>query len=206
MAGDPSTRAVVPFDDVACAIIAGGRARRMGGRVKALIEVEGKTILDRQRAALTGRVATVLIAANDARPYADTGLQVVPDRVPDKGPLAGLSAAMHMCSQPYLLALACDMPYFDGRLLELLCARRGPSVDIVVPVVGGRPEPLCALYARRLLPLVDMRLEQERLAANGLIREPGLAVVPIEESELRQLDPELRFLANLNTPGDVARS
>ena len=189
--------------DVACAIIAGGQARRLGGRVKAHIPIAGTTIIERQMRALRGRVAAIGIAANDPAPYADTGLPVFPDRMPGKGPLSGLEAAMSFFAHPYVLALACDMPYFDERLLALLLARRRADVDVVIPVRNGRPEPLCALYARRLLPVVRARLSADRLAVHGLLDEPGVRAVRIAEAELRAIDADLTFLRNVNTPADL---
>lgn len=191
-------------EDVAGAIIAGGQARRMGGRVKALIEVDGAPILTRQLEILRGRVSAIAIAANDPAPYGFTGLPVIADRVPGAGPLAGLEAALaHFCERAWVLALACDMPHIDGRLIDLLLARRGPDIDVVVPVRDGRPEPLCALYARRLLPIVSARIDRQRLAVHGLFDEPGVRVTRIAEAEMRALDPELGFLRNVNRPEDL---
>lgn len=190
--------------DVACAIIAGGSARRLGGAVKALLTIDGTPIIERQLAVLRGRVSAIGIAANDPEPYRATGLPVFPDRIVGAGPLAGLEAALGFFRRPYVLALACDMPHFDERLLTLLLSRRGPEVDAVVPMVGGRPEPLCALYARRLLPIVRRRLETGRRAARGLFDEPDVRVAWLSEAELRAQDPTLRALANVNTPEQLA--
>lgn len=195
---------VSSFDDVAAAIIAGGRARRLGGRVKALIEVGGATILERQLSVLRTRVTAIAIAANDPRPYRESGLPVLPDRLPGKGPLAGLDAALAWCPRPYLLAVACDMPHLDPRVLDLLLARRAPDIDIVVPYIADRPEPLCALYARSVAPVLERRLAAGRLRAADLMQDANLAVARVSEDEWRALDPELRALTNINTPDDLS--
>jgi molybdopterin-guanine dinucleotide biosynthesis protein A len=190
-------------DDVAAVIIAGGQASRLGGRVKALIQVDGTSILERQLSLLRAHFSAIAIAANDPLPYRAYGVSVLPDRIPGQGPLAGLSAALAWCPRPYLLAVACDMPYLDQRVLDLLLPRRAPGVDIVAPYIGGRPEPLCALYARSVAPVLEQRLAAGQLRAASLIQHAGLTVARVSEQQWRALDPELRTLTNINTPDDL---
>src|SRR5215475_11254311 len=77
-------------------ILAGGLARRMGGGDKARIRVGGATILQRVLDCITPQCARLIINANgDPARFADTGLTVVPDEVPDfAGPLAGILAGL----------------------------------------------------------------------------------------------------------------
>lgn len=189
--------------DAACAIIAGGMASRFGGQVKALIEIDGKSILSRLLEVLEPRFSELVVAANDPAPYADTGLPVVADEVPGQGPLAGIAAALRWCRRPYLFAIACDMPYPSIEVVDLLLSRRAPGVDIVVPMVGELPEPLCALYHRRCLPVLEERLQSGRRKASGLITDGGLGVARVYEPELRAIDAELGFLTNINTASDL---
>lgn len=189
--------------DVAAAIIAGGQARRLGGRIKALIEVQGRTVLDRQLAVLAPAFPALAISANDAAPFRATGLPVLPDSRPGLGPLAGITAALAWCPAPYLLVVAGDMPYIDAAVIDLLLAARGPGVDAVVPFIGGLPEPLLALYARACLPAAEQRLRAGKYKTAGLITEEGLAVRRLDESALRAVDPDLRCFTNLNAASDL---
>src|SRR5262245_50431210 len=77
-------------------VLAGGLARRMGGGDKARIEIGGVSILDRVLATLSAQCTGIIINANgDPKRFADTGLAVVPDSVPDfAGPLAGILAGL----------------------------------------------------------------------------------------------------------------
>jgi molybdopterin-guanine dinucleotide biosynthesis protein A len=190
--------------DAAAVVIAGGKASRMGGRVKALMEIDGRTVLSRMLEVLSPRFAAIAISANDPTPYHHTGLPVLPDQVLGQGPLAGLAAALRWCRRPYLLAVAGDMPYPDPRLIDLLLSRRAPRVDIIAPFVGDRPEPLFALYSRRVLPAVEQRLASGRLDARGLVTDEGLRLTRVYEPELRAIDPTLRCLTNLNVAADLA--
>lgn len=198
--GAAVARTAIP--EVAAAILAGGAARRLGGRVKPLIAIAGRSVLDRQLDVLAPRVAAIAISSNDAAPFRDRGLPVIPDRRPGLGPLAGIAAALAWCPAPYLLVVAGDMPYIEAGVVELLLARRG-GADAVVPFVAGLPEPLFAVYARACLPVIEQRLAAGRLAAGGLALDPELSVRRVDEPALRAVDPRLRSFTNVNTAADL---
>src|SRR5204862_7582448 len=77
-------------------VLAGGLARRMGGRDKALIRIGRETILERALARLAPQVSGIVLNANgDPARFASFGLPVVADSVPDfAGPLAGILAGL----------------------------------------------------------------------------------------------------------------
>lgn len=184
-------------------ILAGGRATRMGGQVKALLEIEGRTILDRQRAVLAPLVDAIAVSGDAAR-FAACGSPVVVDELPGLGPLGGLAAALAWSRAPWLLAVAGDMPYLLAAAIERLLSHRADDVDAVAPRVGGLPEPLFALYSPRCAEVLARRLAAGRYKASGLLTDEGLRVVWLPEDELRSIDPTLRCLHNVNSPTDVA--
>jgi molybdopterin-guanine dinucleotide biosynthesis protein A len=190
----------------AAAILAGGKATRMGGENKALLRVDGRRIIDRQLDVLRRLFAddAIVIAANDPAPYADLPHRVVADPIPNAGPLGGLLAAIEATStdHEHVLLLACDMPWIDVAALRLVVAPEDHS-DIVIPIVAGRPEPLFARYARGIAPIVVRRLAGARHCMRDLSEDPALRVTHIDEAALRAIDPALRFLSNCNTPADL---
>lgn len=190
---------------VAAAIIAGGAATRLGGVAKSGLVVAGRTIGARLLEALRGAFPRVLVVANDAAPWAELGVEVVPD-VPahrGAGPLAGVQAALvAMKDHAGVVCVAGDMPFVAPPLLALL-RDHAPDADAVVPRVAGRPEPLLARWGRACLPVVEARLaagERAVHAALGAVRTAWL-----DEAALVVVDPELRSFANVNTPEDVRR-
>ncbi|HDO34129.1 MAG TPA: molybdenum cofactor guanylyltransferase MobA, partial [Chromatiales bacterium] len=61
-------------------ILAGGRARRMGGRDKGLIPLAGRPLVEHVLSALRPQVATLLISANrNLARYRRCGVPVLPD-------------------------------------------------------------------------------------------------------------------------------
>ena len=106
------------------AIIAGGKARRLGGLTKGLIaHDDGRSVVER----LLGELADVgvqerVIVSNDRAPYAAMGTDVIGDLRPGEGPLAGIEAALsHLQGRcDATLILACDMPSVSANELQRL--------------------------------------------------------------------------------------
>ncbi|HXU79907.1 MAG TPA: molybdenum cofactor guanylyltransferase [Polyangia bacterium] len=184
------------------AIVAGGKAERLGGQPKGLIEVEGRRIVDRQLEALRAVFDRVFMVANDPVPWSDLGLSIVNDRIVGAGPLAGLDAALDALrpGEEDVVCVAGDMPFLDPRALELLRDHR--PAQAVVPRVGGHLEPLFARYARTCAPHIFRAIVEGRWKTQALLAE--LDVAYLDEAVLRAIDPALRFLTNVNTPEDLA--
>ena len=184
-------------------IVAGGQARRFGGAVKALLEVGGRTVLARQREVLEPRVRRVWLSTNDPTPFADCGLDCVADEHPGAGPLAGIAAGLDASDADGVFAVAGDMPFLSGPVVDALvaAARSAKDVHLIIPAIGDRLEPLHAMYHRDCAPVIRQRLAAGQRKAMDLA-----GAVPtrrITEVALRALDPDLRFRSNLNSPADL---
>src|SRR5438046_2103958 len=102
------------------AILAGGGGRRLGGVDKALIEIGGRPIIERQLAVLRPLFDEVLVVAGDPARYARFGARPVRDLSPGLGPLAGLEAALAAASSDAVVVVACDLPFLDAALVSLV--------------------------------------------------------------------------------------
>ena len=121
------------------------------------------------------------------------------------GPLAGLDAIL-AALPPTVDAVVCvagDMPFLAAPLLEHL-RDATPTAAALVPRVAGRAEPLLARYARGVAPVVLDQIANRRYAMVDLLARLGAGVGWIDEPALRALDPDLRSIANINTPAELA--
>lgn len=187
---------------VAGLLLTGGASRRMGTD-KALIEVDGKRLVD--------RVAAVLAAVAD--PVIEvgpgwSGLPAVREDPPGSGPLAALGAGAAALREaghdgPFLV-LAVDMPRVGVELLRFLAGRAGTAT--AVPRAGGHPQPMCARYGPDVLAAVD-----ERLAAGGrslrdlLETLAGEGLVTWVEEEEWGLVAGPDAFSDVDTPEDLGR-
>jgi molybdopterin-guanine dinucleotide biosynthesis protein A len=190
------------------AILAGGRAERMGGQPKGLLRVAGLSIVERQVAALREAAREVLLVLADESTrdlYAGLGVRVVLDRMPGLGPLAGIDAALDAATSDSLLIVGCDLPLLDGGLLALV-RDHAPEAQVVVPRLAGRPQALHARWHRSALASVRKRLASRELPLLPILDQ--LRTVYLDEPELRAAarHPDLRGLTNVNTPEDLRRA
>ena len=134
-------------------ILAGGRATRMGGTDKGLVELAGRPMIAHVLAALAPQVEAVLINANRNRDrYAEFGHPVIAD-LDDGflGPLAGLAAGLQAATTPLVLTAPCDCPLLPIDLVaRLRAALAAADAEIAVPFDGERMQPVFALVRREL--------------------------------------------------------
>jgi len=182
------------------AILAGGQARRLAGRDKSQLQIDGRTILERQVDALDGLVARIWLVGYRSSPPKGLPLTVLADRRAERGPLGGLDAALAAAGEDDVLLLACDLPNVTRPMLAHLIRRRG-SADAVVPRTEHGYHPLCAVYAQSCRAPVERRLEEGALRMQDLLSE--LKVQNVDESELNAFGEADRLLANLNTLADL---
>jgi molybdopterin-guanine dinucleotide biosynthesis protein A len=183
---------------IAAAIVAGGRATRLGGVPKGTLLIGGRRIVDRQLEVLRAVFPRVFLVANDPAPWTGLGVAVVPDRLPGAGPLAGIDAALAALTdqESAVACVAGDMPFLSVAALELL-RDHAPAA----PLVAAPGQPLFARYGRACAPAVQRALAEGRLQARALLDE--LSATYLEDRALRALDPQLTFLGNVNTPADL---
>ena len=94
---------------VAGAVLAGGASSRMG-RPKALIEIDGRTLLDRAVGALTAAaIDPVIVVGGDQAAIEAAGHRFVPDEYPGEGPLGGIISALGAVDTDLVVVLACDL-------------------------------------------------------------------------------------------------
>ncbi|MFZ1692426.1 MAG: molybdenum cofactor guanylyltransferase [Flavobacteriales bacterium] len=179
-------------------VLAGGRSSRMG-RDKALIEIDGRSLLDRALDKLDAHCAELLVIGEPGK-YGHVGPFVIADEWPGKGPLGGIATAMRYASNDKLLVIACDMPALNDRLFELLKAQLGNATDAVVLRHEGLIEPLAAAYQRSAQPAFRRCVELDVLKmsdALSQVRTSHVEVIPGRDAW-----PEDLF-RNINAQGDL---
>jgi molybdopterin-guanine dinucleotide biosynthesis protein A len=128
------------------------------GRDKALLPFRGGTLAQAvaDTVASVAGSATLVGSPDVCRPL---GFPVIADIYPGQGPLGGLLTALGHSAAEWNLVTACDMPALSpGMLTALLDAAERLDADALVPTgPSGRPEPLCAVYHRRVREPLERR-------------------------------------------------
>ncbi|MDD9955130.1 MAG: molybdenum cofactor guanylyltransferase [Anaerolineaceae bacterium] len=184
------------------AIVAGGRSRRMG-RDKALVELDGRPMLEHviERVSGLGQAQTLLVS-NDHAAHARFGLPMVCDSLPDAGSLGGIYTALLNSKHCHTLVVACDMPFLGPALLSHMLALREGGHDVIVPRVAGYPQGLHAVYGQACVAPIRAQIEAGRLKVIGFYDQ--VRVRYLDEDEWGPLDPTGQALGNVNTPEELA--
>lgn len=136
-------------------ILAGGRARRMGGRDKGLLPLAGRPMVEYVLEALRPQVDAVLISANRHQAeYGRYGHPVVTDDTDDyPGPLAGMAAGMAHAGEGWILSVPCDGPWLPAALAQRMrLAATAAGASICMAHDGERSQPVFGLLDTALLP------------------------------------------------------
>ncbi len=190
------------------AVLAGGAARRYGGRPKGLVELGGRRILDRVVdvvAAVTGGAPLLVANAPDAAGWRPD-LRTIPDVRRDSGSLGGIYTAVVSGSGP-VLCVAWDMPFLTEDLLRaLVTGATGGAYDAFLPESDGRRgvEPLCAVYGPACGPAIERQLARGDLRAIGFHADVKVGTLSLERVRAFGDPDELFF--NVNTPADLERA
>lgn len=173
-------------------IMAGGSSKRMMCD-KCFMPVGALPLIEHVRRQLEPHFGQLLVSANDPTKFAFLGLPVVADRIPGIGPLMGIASAVAVSAHDRNFVIACDIPDVPiGFVKHMLQEIRG--YDAVVPMSGqDMYEPLCAVYRKTALPIV-----QNALAAGQHRVMQGLAGCRL----LLLPWPTDAMLVNLNTISD----
>lgn len=177
-------------------LLSGGRSSRMG-MPKALLEVEGKTLLETVAEAGEGFEERIL-SVNDPSIPTPEGFVRCADVYPDCGPMAGIHAALLMTDCDALVTAPCDAPYYSMELAQYLLSQFEPELDALVLVDhDGRAQPLSGVYSKNCLPVLEEHLKTNRLKIMWMLEEMKLkkAALPTHLSG--------RVFQNLNTPEDL---
>ena len=185
----------------AAAILAGGRARRLGGAPKALLEIGGVRIIDRQLAALRAVAGAICIVGDTAR-YGGFGVPVIGDALPDAGALGGIYTALVWSPAPRVIVVACDLPFLSPGLLRRL--GEPAAADVVVPRSARGYEPLCAAWHVRAAAVLRRRIVRGELKASDAIGD--VTAEEIGPEALAQCDPRGLLFVNVNTSHDYERA
>ncbi|TDT51124.1 molybdenum cofactor guanylyltransferase [Enterobacter sp. AG5470] len=178
-------------------VLAGGKASRMGGKDKGLLELNGKPLWQHVAQRLAPQVENVVISANrNLDIYRASGLTVVPDSLNDfPGPLAGILSVMQKIDSEWFLFCPCDTPYVPENLLARLQVQRQQAPAVWVHD-GERDHPAIALINRRILPALQDYLARGERRVMVFMRESGGHPVDFSDAKIA--------FANVNTPDDLA--
>lgn len=191
--------------NIAGIILAGGLGTRMGHTKKALLEIGGRTIIERLLDVYRPIFSEVIIAAREPEDFAAYDLPVAVDRFEARSSLTGIHAGLDAMNASHGFFAACDTPFLQAGLVERLLAEVTPDMDVVIPLKeDGYREPLCAVYSKRCLEFIASQLGREDFKIIQFFKHVKVKEVPV--ANLMEGDPEFLSFFNVNRPEEMAEA
>jgi molybdenum cofactor guanylyltransferase len=189
-------------------ILSGGKSSRIG-QEKGLVKLDGRPLVSWVIDMLLGVVdeIVVVVGSDETIPryweVVPDDVRVVSDCYPEDSPLIGLITGLREARGEYAVVCACDMPFIDPLILEMMfCISYGLN-GTLLQKPNGWIEPLPSVYH-----VVNCLENAERLKVRGELRirkvlETMHDKISLPTEKLRDIDPELVSFLDLDTMESV---
>ncbi len=197
-ASTPTGQQPGPRSGYAAVVLSGGTGRRLGGADKALLELDGGTLLGRALAAVAGADEVIVVGQPAATAYP---VHFVLEDPPAGGPAAGLLAGLGALGDRHALVvvLAVDMPYVGAATVARLLEALGPDADGAFLADPRGRRQLAGVVRPERLEVPD---DPHGLPMHRLLGSLTLVLVPPTGQEALDVDTwdDVRDLRGLRSP------
>ncbi|MFH2138553.1 MAG: molybdenum cofactor guanylyltransferase [Candidatus Omnitrophota bacterium] len=189
-------------NQVTGAILSGGRNRRMKGRNKAFIEIDGNPIIDRTVAIFESIFNEIIIITNEVEEYSNyrDKCVIVNDEIKNIGPLGGIHAALSTAKNNAVFFSACDMPNLHNEIIisqiDYFNKKKG---DALLPRIGNLVEPLHAIYKKSIKDDLEQFIKNSPdHSVKSFLKTINVAYWDLENTSFYR-----NTFKNINTPEDI---
>ena len=149
-------------------VLCGGESKRMGTD-KGLLQLNGKTWVERIAGKLSAQGIPIIISINERQLSAYREIfeekDLIIDQLPMHGPLNGLLTVHQKFPEKDILLMACDLIDMDAAILqELIIIYENNEAEYFAYEENNFFQPLCAIYTSKALKSLQERLVNGSLA------------------------------------------
>lgn len=160
-------------------ILAGGKSSRMNYINKAFLELNGETFIEKIIKELSS-YEEIIIVSNNMDEYKYLGYKVVKDIIPGCGPLSGIHSGLTYASHQNVLFVACDMPFISRQVIDNL-GNIKHKYEALIPVVKGKIQPLCGIYNKSVVELVEKELFNNKFKLMKFLEKVDVKYIKVDE-------------------------
>jgi molybdopterin-guanine dinucleotide biosynthesis protein A len=187
--------------DISCAILSGGRSKRMG-RDKATLLVAGRTLLRRTYDIVRPIFSDIMVVSSFHNAVEGVDARIIPDVLPIRGTMTGVVSALLSSGTPHVFALGCDMPFLNEEAIRFTISEFSGE-DLLIPWTDAGYEPLHAIYSRSCISPMLTAIERGHFKMTSLL--PFLRVRILPAGPLF-VNNGISVFTNVNTEEDLTRA
>ncbi len=187
--------------DIACVITAGGKARRLGGKTKAFIVIDGERIIDKNINTLKTLFKSISIISNQAEQFSEySNYNIYSDIYKEIGPLAGLHTALKNINHNAIFIISSDLPYLSSDIINKLIAEfQKTKPEAIIPKINGFIEPLYGIYSSTIIDKLEDFIEQGKsYAIKNFLKTINTQFLVLDNKEENR-----KAFYNINTYDDL---
>ncbi len=177
-------------------ILSGGQSTRMGTD-KALIQINGKTLLENVIQICQPVCSQIFISSNNLT-HEKFGYKIIPDEIKNCGPLGGIYSCLKQSETDWNFVISVDAVFVQPEFVSFLISEIG-NYDAVVPLHDSGKEPLIALYQKRGLKEMIKMLGNKNYKMQNLLNAINTNFVDSQKWIGKFPD----IFRNLNQPNDI---
>lgn len=169
-------------------IFCGGGSRRMG-RDKALLEVDGETLLERQMRKAYSHFDDVILLSG-GNEYVTNNRQI-PDAFNDAGPLSGLLAALKDVQKSHnqIAVIPVDVPFLSDHTLRLLSSKAlEEDADAMLVQSDEKVQPLAGVYKSEVADSLEEFLKRGQRRVMNFLNQLSCRYISVHSDELRNIN------------------
>jgi molybdopterin-guanine dinucleotide biosynthesis protein A len=189
-----------PLPNVGGIVLCGGKSTRMGAP-KLSLPFGNETMLERVVRILGEVVSPIVVVAspNQKLPSLPEEVLKVRDEREERGPMEGLAAGLSAFPSGVQAAYvsSCDVPLLSPDFVRRIVTSLEHH-DMAIPRDEKYHHPLAAVYRTRLVGTIRALIAEDLMRPYYLLEKCDARV--LEVNELREVDPNLDSLRNMNTP------
>lgn len=169
------------------------------GTEKGLALLAGKPLIAYSIDTLSALAERIMISGNPGI-YKSFGLMAISDVYPGIGPMGGIYSCLQKSETDINLVLPCDMPSIKPELFRFLLEQRGDAQVVLPSFDSVHPEPMCGIYMKELLPLMEQFIGNRNYKLPELFRTIRFRMIEIKPESGLLPEPAT---CNINTPEDL---
>lgn len=190
--------------NIACAILAGGKNSRIGGKNKAFLKINEKFFLENITEILGKIFDEIIIVTNNPEEYdfIKDKYFIIKDKIKNIGPLGGIYSALLQTTKEAVFIVACDMPYLHGDVIQKeINTFNIFNCDAVVPRINHYIEPLHSIYKKNIADNLYSFIKNSK---NYSVKK-FLKIINVNYLDIEDNDFYKKVFTNINTPEDIEK-
>jgi len=177
-------------------ILSGGKSTRMGTD-KALIHINGKTLL-KNAIEICSPVCKEILISTNTQEHGNFGTKVISDEFKNCGPLAGIYSCLKSSDTDWNIVISVDAAFVEPAFIQYLINEIA-DFDAIVPFHKKGKEPLISMYHKNGLNEMKKQLESGNFKMHNLLDKINTKFV--DSQNWVERFPEI--FRNLNHPNDL---